>query len=308
MKIIFISNRRGKTHTLTLSHWAKAVLSVCLIGLPLCAGTFVGVQIGSGKFGLLLEDSVDSLRAELESQRQTLLQSKLKSSREADALALKLAEIQARLIRLDALGERLTDMAGLDDGEFDFGRSPAQGGPEADLDAGAAPFDLNQMFAQLESQLENSDRQLKILESMMSDRGLSQESSIAGQPIRKGWISSGYGYRTDPFTGHRAWHNGIDFAGKAGSDVVAVAAGVVTWSGEYQGYGRMVEVDHGEGFVTRYAHNQENRVKVGALVKKGDTIARMGSSGRSTGPHVHFEVYKNGRPVDPAAYIQRTIH
>ncbi len=307
MKIIFISNRRGRTHTLTLSNWAKVMLSVCLIGLPLCAGTIVGVQLGSGKFGLLLDDSIESLRAQLESQRQSLLLRKVESNREAGALSLKLAEIQARLIRLDALGERLTGMAGLDDGEFDFSTRPALGGPDDSPGEPAQPLEISQLLEQLELQLDKSDRQLTILESMMADRHLSKEREIAGRPIRKGWMSSGYGYRTDPFNGGRAWHNGIDFAGKAGSEIVAVASGVVSWSGQYRGYGNMVEVDHGEGFVTRYAHNQEIKVKVGDLVKKGDVIARMGSSGRSTGPHVHFEVYKNGRPVDPASYIRRTI-
>lgn len=307
MKIILISNRKGRTHTLTLSNWAKAALSLCLIGLPLAAGTFVGVQLAGGKYGLLVEDSVESLRSELESQRQSLQQSKGESRRKAESLSVKLAQIQARLIRLDALGERLTGMAGLDDGEFDFSVQPPLGGPEELPGTSLEPVDLNQLFQQLEERLNNSDRQLTILESMLADRHLNQESTVAGRPVHKGWMSSAYGYRTDPFNGRRVWHNGIDFAGKSGTDIVAVAAGVVTWSGKYRGYGQMVEVDHGEGYVTRYAHNEENRVKVGDLVKKGDTIAQMGSSGRSTGPHVHFEVYKNGRSVDPASYIRRTI-
>jgi len=121
-----------------------------------------------------------------------------------------------------------------------------------------------------------------------------------------GWLSSNYGNRLDPFTGKRAWHNGVDFAGREGSDIVAVASGVVSWSGERYGYGKMVEVAHGEGVTTRYAHNLENTVKVGDMVRRGEVIALMGNSGRSTGPHVHFEVFKNGRPVDPASYLRRT--
>ena len=118
-------------------------------------------------------------------------------------------------------------------------------------------------------------------------------------------MTSLFGHRTDPFKGHRAWHNGVDFAGQLGSAVVAVASGVVTWASERQGYGLIVEVNHGGGYVTRYAHNQSNLVDVGDVVKKGQVIASMGSSGRSTGPHVHFEVYKNGKSVDPASYVDR---
>ena len=142
---------------------------------------------------------------------------------------------------------------------------------------------------------------------MLSERNLQKASALTGRPINKGWMSSGYGHRTDPFNGRKAWHNGVDFAGVEGADVVAVAAGVVTWSGERHGYGNMIELDHGEGHVTRYGHNKQNRVNVGDVVKKGQVIATMGSTGRSTGPHVHFEVYKHGRAVDPASYIRRTV-
>ena len=112
--------------------------------------------------------------------------------------------------------------------------------------------------------------------------------------------------RIDPISGERAWHDGADFAGREGSDILAVASGVVSWSGYRSGYGTMVEVSHGDGLSTRYAHNQQNLVDVGDLVRRGDVIALMGSSGRSTGPHVHFEVFKNGRAVDPASYVRRT--
>ena len=119
-------------------------------------------------------------------------------------------------------------------------------------------------------------------------------------------MSSRYGWRTDPITGERNMHTGVDIAGKSGSDVVAAAAGIVTWTGRDSGYGNVVEISHGDELVTRYAHNKENLVKPGDIVRKGDTIALMGSSGRSTGSHVHFEVYKNGRSVDPSSYVSRT--
>ncbi|UCE89604.1 MAG: M23 family metallopeptidase, partial [Pseudomonadota bacterium] len=132
---------------------------------------------------------------------------------------------------------------------------------------------------------------------------LQAEVMPAGRPVKRGWLSSYFGKRTDPFTGRRVHHAGVDFAGKLGSDVVAVAAGVVTYSGKRYGYGNLVEIDHGNGYSTRYGHNRENLVKVGDTLKKGHLIAKMGSSGRSTGPHVHFEVLLNGRAVNPKKYV-----
>ena len=120
-------------------------------------------------------------------------------------------------------------------------------------------------------------------------------------------MSSPYGKRIDPFTGELAWHHGVDFAtGELGVEIKTVASGVVTYAGERQGYGLLVEVNHGNGYETLYAHDQEVLVKACDVVKKGQIIALSGSTGRSTGPHVHFEVHKNGRVVDPASYISRT--
>ena len=150
------------------------------------------------------------------------------------------------------------------------------------------------------------EAQFDVLAGLLSSEQLRAESTPAGRPIVSGWQSSRYGHRIDPISGQRAWHDGVDFAGKEGSEIFAVASGVVSWSGYRSGYGKMVEVAHGDGLSTRYAHNKENNVQVGDLVRRGDVIALMGSTGRSTGPHVHYEVFKHGRAVDPATYINRT--
>ncbi len=228
------------------------------------------------------------------------------SRNELEALTVRMARLQAQLIRLDALGERVLSVAKLDENEFDFSQPPAMGGPVID-DQGEAygPPDFIQVLDQLAQQIDDREQQLDIMAGLLVNRQLQSELSVAGTPVVKGWMSSKYGNRTDPFNGRRAWHNGVDFAGKLGSEVVAVASGVVTWSDKRSGYGLMVEINHGGGYVTRYAHCKENLVGVGEVVKKGQAIALMGSSGRSTGPHVHFEVYKNGKPENPAAYIAR---
>jgi murein DD-endopeptidase MepM/ murein hydrolase activator NlpD len=157
----------------------------------------------------------------------------------------------------------------------------------------------------LSNQLKTREDDLEVLESLLANQKFHRQVSLAGRPILAGWMSSGFGRRTDPITGRMAWHAGIDFAGKAGSPVVAVASGVVTFAGPRSGYGRVVDINHGGGYVTRYGHNEELLVGVGDLVKKGQMIARMGSTGRSTGPHVHFEVLKDGAQINPARFIAR---
>ena len=222
------------------------------------------------------------------------------------ALTLRVAEMQARLVRLDALGERITAVAKLDRGEFDFSQIPAIGGPETDDQGGFFENpDFIDAIDSLSKRIENRTQQLNILETLLANRKIEGEVFLAGRPIKKGWMSSHYGHRTDPFNGRLAMHEGVDFAGKLGSEIITVGSGVVTWSGDRYGYGQMVEINHGSGYMTRYAHNMENKVEMGDIVKQGQVIALMGSSGRSTGPHVHFEVYKHGRAVDPSTYIHR---
>jgi len=240
-------------------------------------------------------------------QETEVQNAKAEAEQKLSALTLRVAELQARLVRLDALGERLTSMAKLDKGEFDFSRPPAVGGPELSIDEDSySPPDFQVMLDQLETQIQDRQQQLDTLEALLANRKLQDEVFIAGRPIKRGWMSSRYGRRTDPFSGKIAWHAGVDFAGKEGSDIVAVASGVVTWADDRSGYGTMIEVNHGNGFSTRYGHLKESLVNIGDVVKKGQVVAKMGTTGRSTGPHVHFEVYKNGRTVDPSSYIHRT--
>lgn len=222
-----------------------------------------------------------------------------------DAMALRISQIQAQVMRIEGLGQRLVKLANLDAGEFNFGSDPGRGGPAAlaDLAANVAAPDYLVELETLSSRLKDRERQLIVLEDVLQAEGAGGHSHPSGQPVTDGWLSSFFGMRADPFTGRPAMHEGVDFAGKLGSPVVAAAGGVVIWSGPRYGYGNLVEIDHGKGFVTRYGHNQRNLVRVGQRVGKGQQIARMGSSGRSTGPHVHFEVLRNGLPVNPLHYL-----
>lgn len=307
MKVIVVSKRHGSTRSFKLGGWTRAVLSVCLLGVPVALGSVAHQFLKEEGADLFTGDSTRAWNDALAKQQQEVEDTKRHAEEQLAALTLRMAELQARLVRLDALGERLTTIAKLDRGEFDFSRPPPLGGPETAAlgEAYQAPDFLN-VIDSLADQIDNREQQLDTLDALLAKRKIQSDIFIAGRPVKKGWMSSRFGRRTDPFKGHVAWHNGVDFAGKRGSEIISVAAGVVTWSGKRNGYGQMVEVNHGGGFSTRYAHNQDNLVTVGDVVKKGQVIALMGSSGRSTGPHVHFEVYKHGRAVDPASYIHRT--
>jgi murein DD-endopeptidase MepM/ murein hydrolase activator NlpD len=166
-----------------------------------------------------------------------------------------------------------------------------------------AETELTSHLEKMASALDLKIQQVTALESIILGLNIEQESELAGRPVGKGWLSSHYGMRKDPFTGKATMHKGVDFAGKEGSSVIATGAGIVTWSGNRSGYGYLVEIDHGNGIKTRYGHNSALKVKVGDIVTKGQVIAAMGSTGRSTGTHLHFEVIKNGRQVDPLPYI-----
>ncbi|MEP5764437.1 MAG: M23 family metallopeptidase [Halieaceae bacterium] len=324
MKIILINRRLGASRAIALGRWSRAVISLCCLGLPL---GMVGLGYYIAQSGQAAIGALSPLQDEIDAQNQAVADLRAEAGRRLQSLSLSVAEMEARLLRLDAMGQRLTDLAGLDDGEFDFSRSPALGGPltnqplaiavgaapaasnpEASTEAALtmAPSTLASEMGELEQLIADREQQLDLLQALLSNRQLQDDIFLSGRPISKGWMSSAFGQRKDPFTGQSDWHQGVDFAGKLGSDIVAVAGGVVTWSGDRYGYGDMIEISHGGGYSTRYAHNKENLVKVGDIVKKGQSIALMGSSGRSTGPHVHYEVYKHGRPVDPASYVRRT--
>lgn len=308
MKIIVVNQDHSRTQTYSGS--GKG------IGIMLIFAFLLSVAIGGGVTHawltndpeqMLTREGLKNWKQLLDAQQQDLGLVRQQAQHQLDALMLRLAELQGRMTRLDALGERLTIKGKLDDGEFDFSEVPALGGPQElpEADHAYSKISLLDAIDQLADQIDNREQQLDLLDSLISNRTLHDDAFLAGLPVRKGWLSSRYGRRTDPFTGKAAWHNGVDFAGKRGSDIISVAAGVIVWSGPRSGFGLLVEVNHGNGYLTRYAHNEESLVKVGDIVSRGQAIAKMGSSGRSTGPHVHFEVLNNGKPQDPSRYIYR---
>ena len=307
MKVILVNEHLGHTRTIVLKGWVKGLLSVCLLGFPVVMGYGTYLLALSNNPDILTRETARNWEQQIKAQADQLASIKEKSEQQLNALTMRLAKLQARLVRLDAVGERITSIAKLDNGEFDFSQPVPLGGPDLNQLESHSRTEILSAVEQLERQLEDRQQQLDILEGLMVDRQIDSDVLIAGSPVRNGWIASGYGRRIDPFTGQIAFHPGVDFTtGKAGTEILTVGSGVVTWSGPRSEYGLMVEVNHGNGLSTRYAHAEKLLVEVGDIVKRAQAIALIGSTGRSTGPHVHFEVFKNGRVVDPATYIHRT--
>lgn len=304
MQLILLSKHRGHLAQISLSP-ARTVLVLASLAIAALGGTFYG-GYRAGDIGGVSdpEAKVAQWRADLEAQEAELESTRRTMQQNIDALALRLGRMNARVVRLDALGARLTQMADLEDGEFDFSAPPPVGGPEElvrgeDMRLGT----IVEALDSLDAQLTDRSEQLGVLEDLLLDRKLADEVEPEGRPVSSGYISSSFGQRNDPFTGRKAYHKGLDFAGREGADVLAVGSGVVTWSGPRYGYGNLVEVNHGSGYTTRYAHNADNLVAVGDTVKRGQVIAKMGHTGRATGPNLHFEVLREGTAVDPRTFI-----
>ncbi len=285
----------------------KRVLAYSTAGLAvvlLTGGAWVAGSIWGGS-NPVSEFTVARWHDDLASQQAELARIERSVDDQVAVLATRVGQMQAQLLRLDALGKRLTEVAKLNRGEFDFDQPPALGGPETGAGEGPVVPALDAMIDSLGVQIDDRRRQLTALQNLILTRELARQIVPGGRPVEAGYISSLYGQRTDPFDGHQASHQGIDFAGIAGTRVLAVADGIVSHAGPDGGYGRLIEVTHGGGYVTRYAHNAKLLVAPGQTVKRGDAIALMGSTGRSTGTHLHFEVLRDGRPVNPLSFVRR---
>ncbi len=305
MQIILFREKSGRAQPRRIPGALAVVVALLVV-----AGLIGNVLVVTRFLGNDLLDSqvIAKWQNRLNGQSQEIERIQSQSRVEMEAVGRRLAAMQARLLRIEALGERVAEVAQLDEGEFRFDEPPAVGGPESDVDVPQAQLAPEFMLAAdtLAGQIRAREDELEVLASLLANQKFHEEVALAGRPIKLGWMSSGFGRRVDPITGRMAWHAGADFAGKPGSDVVAVASGVVTFAGDRNGFGRMIEINHGAGYITRYGHHDELLVAAGDVVKKGQVIGRMGSTGRSTGPHVHFEVLKDGRQVDPSRYVART--
>jgi murein DD-endopeptidase MepM/ murein hydrolase activator NlpD len=300
---LLVSSKKGpKSLDVTTSRFLLplTMLLLAVSAILISAGFMLGQYSSDSS----RQSGINQWYSSLQQNREDIQRVSQEATDDINALALRLGQMEARSIRLDALGSRLVDVAGLEAEEFDFVEAPAVGGPADSYPHSNNLKGLLERFTDLQRQIDDRAQKFQLLESIFMDRELEKQVLPNGRPVTKGWMSSKFGRRADPFTGKSTWHAGVDFAGKYGSDIVAVAAGVVKLSGRKSGFGEVVEISHGNGFVTRYAHNSKNLVQAGDMVEKGEVIAKMGSTGRSTGSHVHFEVVADRKLVNPARYIQ----
>jgi murein DD-endopeptidase MepM/ murein hydrolase activator NlpD len=282
-----------------------ALPHVLLVAAFVCCGSLMFL-LGRNTAGIPdeLVNGVQALQLEIRQQQGKVDRLRLNNKHNVNALAVRLAELQAASTRLDALGERLAHMGQLTLDEFDFSEPAPVGGPGSYEPMGSTgEEELSYAIASLSDKLHRQSSQLDALQFLMANRQLESDLTPTGWPVRKGWISSQYGERKDPFTGEREQHSGLDFAGVRGTEVLSVASGVVTWAANRTGYGNTVEIDHGNGYRTRYAHSDQLTVNAGDHVKAGQVIALMGSTGRASAPHVHFEVMKDGARINPARFV-----
>jgi murein DD-endopeptidase MepM/ murein hydrolase activator NlpD len=240
---------------------------------------------------------VNVVKTGLEQQAKLVDQLKTITLEQVGGIVNQLAIMQNRINKMELLTATMAENAGLNKEDFTLSDEMQT----LDVTESSLTNQINKMAETLDFKIQ----QLTALESLMMGLNIERQSELAGRPVGKGWLSSYYGVRKDPFTGRPSMHKGIDFAGKEGEDVIATGAGVVTWSGSRYGYGNLVEIDHGNGLRTRYGHNAELIVAVGDVVTKGQGIALVGNTGRSTGAHVHYEVLKNGQQIDPLPFIYR---
>jgi murein DD-endopeptidase MepM/ murein hydrolase activator NlpD len=302
VQIILISGTlaRARPVTLTLRHLVGAGFLATAL---LCAGT-VGLYWVSLRYAAELRIPVIQQMvlqaAEADAERgRAFVQQNL------NAMAVKLGEMQAQLTRLDALGERLSSLAGFRPQDFRFSEAPGLGGAAPTLlpAQNLSLAEFSDKLSTLERSVETRNDLLGVLEAQLFEQAVKKKLIPTMMPVNAPYNASAFGRRVDPFTGRWAMHEGIDFLADRGSPIVAAADGIVVFAGMHPQYGYVVDIDHGNDLVTRYAHQQKLFVKEGEVVQRGRKLGEVGSTGRSTGPHLHFEVRYHGAPQNPMKFL-----
>lgn len=305
MDIILVSNRLVTARSITLGKTQLIVIAMTFILLFLAAVLTVQyaiVRLQPGSVSNELRTWLASAQEGEQKKQQAYLHESM------DTMAKNLGQLQARLLRLDGLGARLAKIAGMKPQEFSFDQTPPQGGPYVAIPQQSAitPEIMIQQVASLTALLGDRSDKLTALETLLMQNSLNKRLLSSAPPVTDGWYSSNFGWRIDPFTGKSAMHEGVDFMVPAGTSIKASAPGVVVFAGYHPEYGNMVEIDHGNDIVTRYAHASKLLTKVGAVVRRGEEIARVGSTGRSTGNHLHFEVRYKGLAQNPVRFLDNS--
>ncbi len=302
MNIILVSDSLAKSRAVTLSQTQVVLiaLAILLAGFVLATATYlVTMRFAVDMRNPLLRSLVATLHKDDLKRNETELKENM------GALAAKVGELQARILRLDAFGARLAKAVGVKKDEFRFDDEPGQGGPLVSAGPDLSVPQLHELLDQLSGVLDDRSDKFGVLDSFIMDDRLARKTIPTTMPVGAGYYSSNYGYRIDPINGHRAFHTGVDIVANVGTPVMAAAGGVVSTSGYNSEYGNMIDVDHDNGLTSRYAHLSKRLVKVGDVVMKGQRIGLVGNTGRTTGPHLHFEVRENGIPLNPNKFLAK---
>jgi murein DD-endopeptidase MepM/ murein hydrolase activator NlpD len=304
LQIIFVDRRLARARTVTLTR-TRMFLAVSALGLSVVA---LAAGLSAAVFRLAAQADVPAVQEILSFvMHDQVERNEQYVQNNVTAMAKMLGDIQARMLRLDALGERISKAAGIRPEEFNFKDLPGRGGPLA-ADAHAMSMrELQSQVARVDRDVEQRADFMNVVESELASNEARDALLPKGTPLSQGFVGSGYGMRNDPFTGQLSMHTGVDFAAPTGTPIFAAAGGVVVAAEPNTAFGNMVEVDHGKGLSTMYAHTSRMLVKPGDIVRKGQKIAEVGTTGRSTGPHLHFEVHVNGAPTNPSKYLA-TLH
>jgi murein DD-endopeptidase MepM/ murein hydrolase activator NlpD len=300
VNIILVSDSLAKSRSVALSQTQVVLIAfgILLAGFMLAMATYVVTM----KFAVDLRNPyLRTLLAALHEDEIKRSEAEMKDN--LSALAVKVGELQARILRLDAFGERLAKAAGIKHEEFRFDEKPGQGGPAIAVGRDLTVGELQQMLAEISRVLDDRGDKLGVLDSFLMDDRLTRKTIPTTMPVPMGYYSSNYGYRLDPINGKTSFHTGVDLIAPPGTPVVAAAGGVVSTVAFVAEYGNIVEVDHDNGLTSRYAHLSKSLVKVGDVVMKGQNIALVGATGRTTGPHLHFEVREKGIPLNPNKFL-----
>lgn len=306
--IIVLKQSKTGTQSIHLSDAKIRQKIIALVSVSLLSVLMLGLGVGYLAFNQKPEpnSNIKNIQLLVNQKENDIQLFKSDVMRELDALALQIGGLYAQSMRINALGDRLTEVVQLESSEFNFSSEPGIGGADLELtNQENTPQDIFNSLYSIQAGFQQQEQQLVLLTDLLNEQDLDKQIKPSGKPIRKGYISSSYGGRTDPFTGKQAFHSGIDFSGKHGAIIQAMAEGVVIWAGKRGNYGRLVEIDHGSGYVTRYAHLSEVKVSVGDKIEKAQELGIMGKSGRATSEHLHFEVLKKGHKVNPWPFLAK---
>jgi murein DD-endopeptidase MepM/ murein hydrolase activator NlpD len=305
LNIILVSSATARARTLSLDwrHWIAGGFGLLALFVSFTLlFNYMTLRYAASINHPLLQAILLADQREEAQKTQEVVQGHL------NAMAVKLGDLQAQMLRLDWLGERLAKLAGLKPqelpGVLQPGTTPGRGGPAPTLQRNLSLDEFNAMLAQLAQQVDQRSDQLGVLEALLVSDSANKKFLPTLKPIEDAWFSSNFGLRLDPFTGQQSFHEGIDFPADVGTAIDAAASGKVIFADVHPAYGKMIEIDHGNGLVTRYAHCSALLVNEGDFVMRGQLIAKVGTTGRSTGPHLHFEVRLNGVPQNPARFLQ----